>query len=309
MLRKSLLPVLLLPLVTLAAPAARAADMPASPSELSSAGRQEIEKFRAERLEGLKDPNGWLTLVGLFWLDEGDNPFGSDPKGKIVFPAGKAPARAGTLVRHGDQVTLQAAVGAGITVAGKPVTEVALQADVTGKATVMELGPLSFFLIRRGDRLGLRVKDRESPALQAFAGVEDFPLRGDWRIEARFEANVPAKKIPIANVLGMVEDQPSPGAVIFTHGGQTYRLDALANSDGTLSLVFGDETNGHETYGAGRFLDVDAPKDGKVMVDFNQAYNPPCAFTRFATCPLPPAQNKLKVRVEAGEKKYGRGEH
>jgi len=294
--------------MALLAPPVRAAAAPAPLPGISPAHRQEIEKFRAERLEGLKSPTGWLTLVGLFWLDEGENRLGSDPRGKVVFPAGKSPALAATLIRHGDQLTLKAEAGSGITVEGKPVTEMALQADATGKATVLELGPLSFFVIRRGDRLGLRVRDRESPALKEFAGLENFPIRPDWRTEARFEASVPPKKIPIANIVGIVEDQPSPGAVVFTHGGQTYRLDALANSDGTLFLVFGDQTNGHETYGAGRFLDTAAPKDGKVVVDFNQAYTPPCAFTRFATCPLPPAQNKLKTRVEAGEKNY-RGGH
>ena len=149
----------------------------------------------------------------------------------------------------------------------------------------------------------------ESPALAAFKGVESFPIREDFRVEARFEPYDPPKPIPIANIVGIVEDQPSPGAVVFTHGGKTWRLDALEGSDGELFLLFADATSGEETYGAGRFLDTKKPSNGKVVVDFNLAYNPPCVFTPYATCPLPPRQNRLAMRVEAGEKNYHGGGH
>ena len=180
-----------------------------------------------------------------------------------------------------------------------------VSADADGKPTTLQLGSLSFFVIKRGDRMGVRIKDKTSPMRAAFKGIDEYPIRPEWRVVARFEP-YKDKKIPIANIIGQVEDNPSPGAVVFDWQGKTYRIDALeGGDDGSLFLVFGDQTNGKETYGAGRFLDTAPPKDGKVVVDFNTAYNPPCAFTAFATCPLPPAENKLALRVEAGEKKFG----
>ena len=182
-----------------------------------------------------------------------------------------------------------------------------LQIDASGKPTILELGSLNFYLIKRGDRLGVRIKDKQSPLRASFQELDNYPIRPEWRIVARFEP-YKDKKIPIANIVGLVEDNPSPGAVVFDWQGKTYRIDALEGSpEGGLFLVFGDRTNGKETYGAGRFLDTDPPKDGKVVVDFNTAYNPPCAFTAFATCPLPPAQNKLAVAIEAGEKNFKGG--
>jgi uncharacterized protein len=271
--------------------------------------RREIDSWRAARDSNLRDPNGWLTLVGLFWLDEGDNRFGSDPRNRVVLPAGKAPAFAGTLVRHGAAVTVRAEPGSGLVSDGGPVTERSMAPNAKGEPTVLRLGSISFFVIKRGDRLGVRVKDSQSAALAAFHGVESYPADGGWRVVARFEPHPRPTSIPITNILGMTEQEPSPGLVVFEHGGRTYRLDALDNGDGSLELLFADATSGRETYGAGRFLDTDPPRDGKVVVDFNKAYNPPCAFTTFATCPLPPRQNRLAVAVTAGEKKYGEGHH
>lgn len=269
---------------------------------------QEIETWRADREKGLKREDGWFTLVGLFWLKEGENRFGTDPGNTVIFPEGRGPALAGTLVRKGDAVEVKVQPGAEVTHEGKPVTTLALQDDSKGEPTVLQLGSLSFHLIRRGDRLGVRVKDSKAPALAAFHGLDNYPVQPGWRVEARFEPYTPVKKIPIPNVLGQVDQSPSPGAVVFERGGKTYRLDALEGSpDGGLFLIFADATSGKETYGAGRFLATDPPKDGKVVVDFNKAYNPPCAYSAYATCPLPPAQNKLALRVEAGEKKYGEG--
>ena len=272
--------------------------------------QQEIAAWQKDRDKGLRDENGWLTLVGLFWLDEGENKFGSDAGNKVIFPEGRAPGVAGTLIRHGKEVTLKAEPGVGLTADDKPVaTEpVPLQIDASGKPTMLRLGSLSFFVIQRGDKLGVRVKDSKSPALAGFRGLDYFPVQTGWRVDARFEPYKPAKKVKIANILGQISDEESPGAVVFEHGGKTYRMDALPGGDkGELFLIFADETNGKETYGAGRFLDAEPPQDGKVVVDFNTAYNPPCAFTSFATCPLPPSQNRLALRVEAGEKKYGEG--
>jgi uncharacterized protein (DUF1684 family) len=290
----------------LAAACLWAADSKPSPSP--DEYRKEIEAFRKERNAGLKKEDGWLTLVGLFWLKPGENRVGSDPGNAVILPEGKAPAKVGVMTRDGDKVRLTAQPGVALTANGKEISPgMEIQADATGKPTVLELGSLNFFVIKRGDRLGVRIKDKQSPLRASFQGLDNFPIRPEWRIVARFEP-YKDKKISIANIVGLVEDNPSPGAVVFDWQGKTYRIDALEGSpEGGLFLVFGDKTNGKETYGAGRFLDTDPPKDGKVVVDFNTAYNPPCAFTAFATCPLPPAQNKLAVAVEAGEKDFKGG--
>ncbi|HEV8577905.1 MAG TPA: DUF1684 domain-containing protein [Thermoanaerobaculia bacterium] len=272
--------------------------------------RKEIEAWRKERADSLKEEDGWLTLVGLYWLKPGENRFGSDPASPVILPQGKAPAMAGVLVQEGNAVTIRVEPGVAITADGKEVKPgMTLKTDAEGEPTVLELGSLKFYLIRRGDRLGVRIKDRQSPTLASFKGLDNYPIQPAWRVVARFEP-YKDKKIPIANIVGQVQEIPSPGAVIFDWHGKTYRLDALQGSpEGGLFVLFGDKTNGKETYGAGRFLDTDPPKDGKVVVDFNTAYNPPCAFTAFATCPLPPPQNKLSIAVEAGEKKFAGGPH
>lgn len=268
---------------------------------------QQVEVLRKERNESLKKEDSWLTLVGLYWLDEGENRFGSSAENKVILPEGKAPAVAGTFVRKGESVSIRVEPGAKVTQGGKPVTAMDLRKDTDGEPTVLELGSLSFFVVKRGDRIGVRIKDRESPVLAAFHGLDFYPIRPEWRVEARFEPYQPARKVKIPNVLGQISEEDSPGAVVFERDGKTHRLDTLGSVEEGLFLIFADETNGKETYGAGRFLEAAPPKDGKVVVDFNTAYNPPCAFTAFATCPLPPAQNRLAVRVEAGEKKFGEG--
>jgi uncharacterized protein len=286
---------------------ARAEAPPAAPAA-DTAYLQEIEAWRKERNEGLKKEDGWFTLVGLFWLEPGENRFGSSPENRVLLPEGKAPAVAGSLIREGEAVKIRVEPGATVTADGKPVTEAALTSDAQGKPTVLQLGSLSFFVIQRGDKVGVRVKDSKSPALAAFHGLDFYPVQPDWKVDARFEPYDPPKQVPVPNILGQVSDIPSPGAVVFDWQGQTYRLDALQGSpDGGLSLIFADATNGKETYGAGRFLDTMPPRDGRVVVDFNTTYNPPCAYTSFATCPLPPAQNRLAVAVTAGEKKYAGG--
>ena len=272
-----------------------------------AAWRQKVETWKKERTEGLKREDGWLTLVGLYWLKPGENRFGSDPGNPVILPKGKSPAVAGTLVREGEAVTLKVEPGVNLTADGKPVTaSLPLATDAKGKPTLLELGSLSFYAIQRGDRVGVRIKDKENPERLAFKGVDTFTPDPKWRVVARFEP-YKDKKIAITNVLGQVSNDPSPGAVVFDWQGKTYRLDALGDPKEGLELIFGDATNGRLTYGAGRFLDTGAVKDGTVVVDFNTAYNPPCAFTAFATCPLPPAQNKLALAVEAGEKKFAGG--
>lgn len=268
--------------------------------------QQEIEKWRQSRVASLK--SNWLTVVGLFWLKEGENKFGSDGSNDIVFPKDKAPANAGSFFLEKGAVRVVTKEGTGITSDGKPVSSLALQPDNPGPQTVLELGNLSFFVIKRGEKLGIRLKDKNSEALQHFKGIQYYPIDTKWHVTAKWIPYNPPKKIQILNIIGMLENDDCSGAVEFAIDGKTYRIDALVEGEGdekALFLIFGDQTNGKETYGAGRFLYSDvADASGNVIVDFNEAYSPPCAFTAFATCPLPPKENKLPLRIDAGEKKY-----
>jgi len=291
-----LLPLLLLPLF--------AAPPPGKGSD--AAHRAEIEKWRAQRVERLRSEDGWLSLVGLFWLEEGDNLVGTAAANRVVLPSGRAPATLGTIRLSGKEARLEVAAGVLVTHEGKPVRSLLLRSDEEGDPMIVRHGTLSFYLIRRGDRLGVRVKDSGSPVRASFRGIQSYPIRAAWRLDARFEPYEPKKAIPVPNILGTVANEPSPGAVVFEVAGKAWRLDAVEErGSDELFLIFGDATNGKETYGAGRFLYAPRPgKDGRVVVDFNKAYNPPCAFTPYATCPLPPRQNRLSVRIEAGEKSY-----
>jgi len=275
------------------------------PTAPADAYRQEIEAWRANRVSRLRSDGGWLTVVGLFWLEPGRNAVGSDPGNRVVLPTGKAPAYAGVLDRSGDGTIFHAAPGSGVTLGGSPVTTVEMESDAAEEPTVLAVGPVTFFLIQRGDRLGVRVKDRQSDARRDFHGIESFPIDTRWRREARFEPYDPPKKITVPTILGSEEPADCPGALVFDLDGKTYRLDPIVERGETdLFVIFGDATNGKRTYGAGRFLYASPPVDGKTIVDFNKAYNPPCVFTPYATCPLPPPQNKLPVPIEAGEKAY-----
>ena len=266
---------------------------------------QEIAAWRARRAERLRAEDGWLTLVGLFWLEPGPNAVGSASGNRVVFPEGKAPAFVGSLTRNGEFVTFHGAPGAGVTSEGKPVTTLPLSSDRAESPTVLQLGSLSFYVIQRGERVGVRVKDSQSEARRRFHGIETFPTDPRWRVEARFEPYEPPRSISVPNVLGSVDSESCPGALVFEIEGKSYRLDpVLEKGETDYFLIFGDRTNGAETYGAGRFLYAPPPVNGRTVLDFNKAYNPPCVFTPYATCPLPPAQNKLPIRIEAGEKAY-----
>ncbi len=270
-----------------------------------AAHRRDIEDWRARRLASLKREDGWLTLVGLAWLEPGENSVGSDPKSRVVLPA-SAPARLATIRLAGTTATLTTAPGERLESGGHAVTSQALVTDAHGDPTVLQRGSVRFYLIERGGRIGVRVKDSESAARRDFHGIDSWPADPRWRIEARFERYEPPRKITVPNVLGATTSESSPGAVVFDIGGKSYRLDVV-DEEGTSDwfVIFGDQTNGRETYGGGRFLYVTPPSPGSpAVVDFNKAYNPPCVFSPFATCPLPPAQNRLAVRIEAGERSY-----
>jgi uncharacterized protein (DUF1684 family) len=188
---------------------------------------------------------------------------------------------------------------------GNPVKEMVMIGDTKKDMTVFQCGPIKWNLIVRDTLYGIRFRDLESEAVKNFKGIERFPVNEDWKITADFEAYDPPKKIEVPNVLGQVDEEPSPGAIVFTRDNQTYRIEAVDAGD-RLWFIFADGTSGEETYGGGRFLYTDkADSTGKVIVDFNKAYNPPCVLTKFATCPLPPKENYIKLRVTAGEKVWG----
>ena len=275
--------------------------------EAPSTYRSEVEKWRANRVRRLTADDGWLTVVALSWLEEGDNRIGSAPANRVVLPAGKAPALLGTIRLAKGKATLTVAPGARVTHDGKPVTSIALATDAGGDPTIVVHGTLSFYLIERSNRVGVRVKDSDSTARRSFHGIESYAIDPKWRVPATFAPYRPKKEVAIPNILGGVTQEPSSGAVVFSVEGREYRLDAVdEEGEEDLFLIFADRTNGETTYGAGRFLYARRPgADGKTVVDFNKAYNPPCAFTAFATCPLPPPQNRLPIAVTAGEKRYG----
>lgn len=269
--------------------------------------KKEIENWQTGRLATLTKQDGWLTLIGLYWLNEGENKFGSHAANPIRLPKDRAPLVAGSLWLENGRVRMTAHPAIEITAAGIPVTSLDLKDDTEdGGPTVLKFGTLLLNIIKRDDRVGVRVKDTDSRTRREFKGLEYYPVDPKWRIEARFEPYQPPKIIPITNVLSMTDDETSPGALVFDVGGTTYRVDPILEKGETdLFVIIADGTTGRETYGAGRYLYVSPPdSNGKVVIDFNKAYSPPCAFTNYATCPLPPQQNRLALRIEAGEKKY-----
>jgi uncharacterized protein (DUF1684 family) len=251
--------------------------------------QEELLRWRSQREAALKAEGGWLSVAGLFWLKEGANAFGSGPGNAVVLPAG-ASARVGVFELHGGQVTA--------VVDGSRRT---LRPDSSDAVTV---GRIKLFVIKRGGRYGIRMKDPDSSFRRKFHGLRWYPPNPAWRITARFVSQ--PRDIPIANVLGQTEQQHSPGYAEFDAASQHLRLYAIQEPGSReLNFILRDQTSGKETYGAGRFLDTELPANGRVVLDFNKAYNPPCAFTPYATCPLPPRENRLPVRIEAGELKYG----
>ncbi len=270
----------------------------------AAAYAEEIAQYRIARLAELRSDSGYLSLAGLFWLKEGENKFGSDPANEIVLPKEKVSRLAGVFILKNGIVRLEAPANSNITASDKPVTSLELKSDADDQPTVLHLGSLSLLIIKRGDKLGVRVKDKDNPARSNFAGLENFPADQKWRLEAHFEPYNPPKKMPIINILGMESGEDSPGAVAFEVDGTPYRLDAIKEKgEPKLFMIFADSTSGKETYPAGRYLYVEPPDPaGRMIIDFNKAYSPPCAFTKFATCPLPPKQNRLPFAIEAGEK-------
>jgi hypothetical protein len=258
-----------------------------------------FEKWKAEQTADLKE--NWLSLAGLFWLKPGANTFGSNSDNAIVFP--KGPAHAGEFDLNGKEVTLKLLPESHATIEGKTATSAKLEPDASEHVTRVEMGSLGFHVIVRGERVGVRVHDTDSPAARNFKGMTFYPIDLNYRVTAKWVPSDGKKTIAIPNVLGDVSATPAPGDLVFKMNGQELRLTAVGgDSERGLFLVFNDLTAKSDTYPGGRFLDTGPVVDGSVVLDFNRAYNPPCAVTPYATCPLAPKENRLAVPIPAGEK-------
>ncbi len=269
---------------------------------------QSLDTWRAERTARLAKADGWLSLIGLHWLQPGDNTVGLGPENKIQLAAG--PDVFGTVnLGPGGVITFTPNASAYALIDDQPAQPGELRYRDGTRPSLVKSGPVSFFVIQRGDRLALRVRNSESARRMNFPGLDWFPADPAWRIEAQWVPFDPPHETKITNVLGQVSPTAVPGKAVFTHDGQTVELIAIDDGPGApLFFVISDATAGEETYEAARFVYADTPKDGKVILDFNQAQNPPCAFTPFATCPLPPKENRMPFKILAGEKKF-KGEH
>jgi uncharacterized protein (DUF1684 family) len=265
---------------------------------------QEVEHWRSEHQRKLAADYGWLTVVGLDWLKEGDNGVGADPSSQVPLPPGSAPPHVAVISLHAGKVVLHPAVGIPLTLNGKPATETTLRED----DDILAINHLKFYLIRRGDRAGIRLKDNDSQARKHFQGLSWYPVDPAWRIQAKFTPWPAPHSLVFHNTIGQEETDPSPGYVTFQKDGREFRLEPTLD-EGKLFFVLRDQTSGKTTYGASRFLYSEQAQNGTVLLDFNQAENPPCAFTAYATCPLPPPQNRLALAITAGEKKYAGSEH
>ncbi len=272
-----------------------------------------INQWRAARVAKLTAPNGWLSLVALDWLHKGINRIGSAGNNDIVFK--RVPAHLGSVTWAPDgTLHLKLAPHRHVSVDGKKVTSAMLVDDTQVKKGIMptkvSFGNISFYVIDRDGRKALRVKDTQAPARKHFAGLDYFPVRASWRIKAQWIPFNPPHQVKMTNVIGNVNTVKIPGKAVFRRNGRRFTLLPIQEEKGgDLFFVLADRTSGKETYGASRFLDVELPaggihKKGEVVLDFNKAYNPPCAFTHFATCPLPLVQNRLDLAITAGEKKY-----
>jgi uncharacterized protein (DUF1684 family) len=252
---------------------------------------EEIRAWHERRIANLKREHGWLSLVGLDWLKEGENEIPS----------------VGRLTVNESTVTLRVSAGVTALLNGKPLSSGVLRTDAEkGGPDKVVVGSRAFVIIKRGDRRAVRMWDSSTEARKKFVGIECYPISTSWRVEARWAAYDPPKRIKIPSVIpDYLQDYDVPGVAVFEIEGVACRLEpVLEEGESDLFFIFGDRTNGRETYGAGRFLYAKPPEDGKVVLDFNKAYNPPCAFSPYATCPLPPPSNRLLIRIEAGEKAF-----
>ncbi len=288
-------------------PSADAVAAAAAAAKAQAAFDADQQTWRDQRRGDLTRPDGWTSLVGLHWLDNGAHYLGSDTDNGIRLAMG--PAHLGMIEIKGDSLRFVPEKGVALTLDGAPLTgATVLRADddpAGPSALSFDDGKGLATVIKRSGRFALRVKHADAPSRTGFKGLDYWPAAAGWRVPGTFKPHPPGRTLTIANITGTTDDLPNPGAVEFVRDGKTYRIEALDEGDGQLFLVFADRTNGHGSYGAGRFLYAAMPDaQGRVALDFNRAYNPPCAFTPFATCPLPPADNRLDLAIDAGEKSY-----
>lgn len=262
----------------------------------------QFNEWHDERLESLTNPTGWMRLAGLYWLEEGGNSFGSGDTVDIRFPEGTIADYAGTFILQDNQVIIQSADNVGITYEGEPVNRFTLYDGE--ESFPVESGSLHWVVIQRGNLTGIRLYNKENSRVDAFTGFERFEIDPEWYVKARFLPKAEGSTIPIVNILGQMEDTPSPATLEFMIDGERYTLDALEGTD-QMFLIVGDQTNKMDTYQAGRYLYVDYPEaeNDYTVIDFNKLYNPPCSYNLFSTCQLPPPQNRLEVAISAGEKR------
>jgi uncharacterized protein (DUF1684 family) len=280
----------------------KAVDEAVAKTELA-AYKEELKSWDKKRAEILSGPRGWLNVRGLFWLKEGINSFGAGMENDIVFPDGKIASKAGFFILHDTVVTMQLLPGVEVKSDSVAVKTLVIFHPDSTRQKSLEAGSLQWFVIKRSDKVGIRLRDFETEKLNSFKGIERYEADLKWRLNAKLRVQ-PGKSIAMQNVLGQTNLNPVKGTLTFTVDGQEFSLDAI-DEDGKLFIIFGDATNGTETYGSGRYLYAAMPETGdNVVLDFNHAINPPCAFTEFATCLLPPKQNVLPMKVEAGEKDY-----
>lgn len=261
-----------------------------------------ITKLREERdARVTARPQNWLSLAGLFWLEEGDNPFGSADSNKVIITGLPAACRGNINVQAGSACLKE--IAPGFTLNGRPPELRALHADTEDEPDLLEAGPISMMILKRGDRLLLRVWDATAPAVKKFKGLKYFPVDPDYCLEADFVSYNPPKIHKIMDVLGFEHENALLGQVRFRLDDQEWSLDVEdADDEGLIS--FTDDTRKDMSYPGGRFLTLKKPLGGQVILDFNLAANWPCAYTSFATCPLPPKSNQLSIRIEAGEMRY-----
>ena len=267
---------------------------------------KEIATFRQIRNDSLKHENGYLNLSGLFWLKEGENTIGADPQNDFNFPAEHSDSFLGKIILNNGVVRFKSSQANQVFSSGQAVSEMIIFQDK--KVVVLEHKSLRWFIIKRGEKYALRLRDLDGEYVRNFKGITYFPLDPSWRIIAKF-VPTKGKQLRITDITGRTFLEDSPGVLHFTKGGKKFTLETGGTMD-EFFIVFGDLTNKKSTYGGGRFLYANAPdKDGNVILDFNKSLNPPCEFTPFATCPLPTKENKMNVEVEAGEKSAGFSNH
>ena len=260
-----------------------------------------IESWQAEREASLKKDSSWLTVAGLYWLREGENWVGAGGANDFVLPEGSAPDVVGVFEFEDRTATFKAADGVTVTQNGKRVQTVVLE---MGEKHALAINDLAMWLHYSGPRLAIRLRDLNAPLRKEFTGLKWFPVDPRYKVKAKFTPHAEPKKIDMLNILGDIESFESPGYLDFEIMGQSVRMEPTSAREGTLKFVFRDGTSGKEVYPAARFLHADAPENGEVTIDFNRAYNPPCAYNPHTTCPMPTKENRLEIRIEAGEKNY-----